>query len=219
MSSSSHSFIQVVENRLRMQHGVSVIPNLSVQQLISCNYMNEGCQGGWSIFDGFFAENVGLFAQDCYPYSGKNGQCQYQSKISTNDTDTSHWCRSNFEIAKVTKSYQVEPTETGIQKEILKNGMVDVTWSFPIYAQHFGTGILKISPDNAQAKEGADMIDELSHTSSIIGWGVDPKDGTKYWIVRNAFGQTWGENGDFKVIRGQNAFNIESFPGGYDVIL
>ena len=61
-ASSSHSFIQVVENRLRMQHGVTIIPNLSVQQLISCNYMNEGCEGGWSIFNGFFAENIGLFA-------------------------------------------------------------------------------------------------------------------------------------------------------------
>ena len=97
--------------------------------------------------------------------------------------------------------------------------MVDVTWSFPMNAQHFGTGILKISPNNVQTEKGADLVDELSHSSSIIGWGVDPKDRTKYWIVRNAFGQNWGENGDFKVLRGQNAFNIESFPGGYEVEL
>lgn len=114
----------------------------------------------------------------------------------------------------------VEPTESGIQKEILKNGMVDVTWSFPMQAQHYGSGVLKLAPETALAEKtnemNSDVVAELTQSSAIIGWGIE-KDGTKYWIVRNSFGQQFGENGDIKVLRGQNAFNIESFPGGYEV--
>lgn len=75
--------------------------------------------------------------------------------------------------------------------------------------------MLKIAPTSADMASSED----LTHSSAIIGWGVEPKDGTKYWIVRNSFGQQFGENGDIKVIRGQNAFNIESYPGGYEVDL
>lgn len=95
--------------------------------------------------NGFFAENVGLFAEECYPYTGKHGQCHYNLNLPKNVTSK---CDENREIVKVTRSYFVEPTETSIQKEIMKNGMVEVTWSYPVYAQHFGNGILKATPNN-----------------------------------------------------------------------
>lgn len=59
----------------------------------------------------------------------------------------------------------------------------------------------------------------LNHSVVITGWGVDPKTGTKYWIVRNSYGEKWGMNGDFWVRRGENDFGIESETTGYDVRL
>jgi C1A family cysteine protease len=32
----------------------------------------------------------------------------------------------------------------------------------------------------------------LNHSVVILGWGVDPKTGVKYWIVRNSYGRKWG---------------------------
>jgi hypothetical protein len=57
----------------------------------------------------------------------------------------------------------------------------------------------------------------LNHSVVIVGWGVDEKTGTKYWKVRNSYGQKWGMNGDFWVRRGENDFGIESETTGYDV--
>ena len=60
---------------------------------------------------------------------------------------------------------------------------------------------------------------ELDHTIFVLGWGVDADTGTKYWIVRNSYGDHWGMNGDFHVKRGNNDYGIESELSGYNVEL
>lgn len=72
----ANAFIQVIESRLRMKYGIFVVPDLSVQQIVSCNYMTEGCSGGWGNMNGFFAENVPLVTEGCAPYAGKEGKCK-----------------------------------------------------------------------------------------------------------------------------------------------
>jgi hypothetical protein len=47
------------------------MPELSSQYLMTCNYMNEGCDGGWSFFHGYLAENGHLVDEQCAPYLGK----------------------------------------------------------------------------------------------------------------------------------------------------
>lgn len=39
--------------------------------MMECNYMNEGCDGGWAIFNGFFAERANLVTEKCAPYHAK----------------------------------------------------------------------------------------------------------------------------------------------------
>ena len=46
-------------------------------------------------------------------------------------------------------------------------------------------------------------------TVALIGWGSE--NGKDYWIVKDAKGKDWGENGFFRIIRGVNAVGIENF--------
>ena len=43
----------------------------------------------------------------------------------------------------------------------------------------------------------------------IYGWGVDEKN-NKYWLGRNSWGSFWGDNGNFKLLKGVNNLGIEN---------
>lgn len=78
------SFTQVIESRLKLKYGKEA-PQLSAQYLMQCNYMNEGCDGGWSFFHGYMAENGHMVSEKCAPYMSrtKGLTCGQYSNCST----------------------------------------------------------------------------------------------------------------------------------------
>lgn len=83
--------------------------------LLDCNYMNEGCEGGWPHFHAYFAENGHLVSEKCAPYQAKTA--------GTSCKDYAQ-CQP---VAKVSRSYDVggaygQSSEKRMMKEILRNG-------------------------------------------------------------------------------------------------
>ena len=53
----------------------------------------------------------------------------------------------------------------------------------------------------------------MTHSTLIVGYGVyeDQTHGSvKYWIVRNSYGEKWGESGNLRLRRGRNDFGCEA---------
>ena len=45
------------------------------------------------------------------------------------------------------------------------------------------------------------------HAVKMVGWGVENK--VKYWLIANSWNEDWGENGFFRIKRGNDECGIE----------
>ena len=90
-------------------------------------------------------------------------------------------------------------TEIDIRREIYHWG--PVTSGFTVH-QDFETwdGKGVYSHDGTSAESGG-------HAIIILGWGSE--NGVLYWVVRNSWGDAWGDGGYFKMKRGTNECGIE----------
>lgn len=59
--------------------------------------------------------------------------------------------------------------------------------------------------------------DDVNHAVLAVGYGTE--NGIDYWLIKNSWGASWGDNGYFKMKRGVNMCgiaNCNSYP--YDVV-
>lgn len=166
------SFVSAVQSRLEIKYGKK-IDKLSVQFLLSCNYLNEGCDGGWPLLNSFIAEQTYLVTDKCAPYQANtdNQQC-------VNFADCAP-------VAKVSSTNFMQPLSSGsyeeraqaIQKEILRNGPVATNLFAPKYFKFYKMGVLTNDMEN-DAK-----IDEKLLQLKLIDEDDEPIDKLEQRIV------------------------------------
>ncbi|KAH0622895.1 hypothetical protein JD844_025731 [Phrynosoma platyrhinos] len=95
-------------------------------------------------------------------------------------------------------SYGVPRSEKEIMAEIYKNGPVE--GAFVVYSDFlmYKSGVYQHVSGEAVG----------GHAIRILGWGVD--NGTPYWLAANSWNTDWGENGFFRILRGEDHCGIES---------
>lgn len=175
----SNSFIQAVEGRMKLKYAHTHIdmPDLSIQFIMTCNYLTEGCDGGWAIFDGFFAEQGGIPTEKCAPYTAKTKGARC-SDFKSCEPHT--LIKSSYYV----NGYNFDPTEMQIRKEILMNGPVTTEFKADEDFQLYKSGVMvqgKREPEKDNSANYAQVLgnqisDELVQTKAKSRDGQEDDD-------------------------------------------
>lgn len=168
--------VATIEGKHKIVRGNLV--SLSEQQLIDCDYTNSGCKGGFVIRAYRWIRKIGgLTTSSAYPYKGARGKCMKRRRAAAR---IAGWrsVRSRSEVALV-NAVAGQPVAVYISASG-KN------------FQHYKKGILNGPCDTAR----------LNHAVTVVGYGRQADTGAKYWIVKNSWGTTWGQEGYILMKRG-----------------
>ncbi|KAJ0666952.1 putative fruit bromelain [Helianthus annuus] len=165
------SAVAAMEGITQLKTGKLV--SLSEQELVDCDTsgVDQGCEGGLmdNAFD-FIVNNKGLTTETNYPYKGVDGTCNSNEASNHAAAITGHEdVPANSESALL-KAVASQPVSVAI----------DASGSdFQFYSSGVFTG---------------DCGTELDHGVPAVGYGTSD-DGTKYWLVKNSWGTSWGQEG------------------------
>lgn len=161
---------------------------LSAQEIIDCAkiyhaYVN-GCNGGSELAAlGYILDN-GLSYEKDYPFTGKEGTCR--------KNETLNRYHANFTELITTKG----TNEDSLIKQLILYGPAIVS------IDHLHESFMRYSKGIYYEPDCSTDYEKTSHTVLLVGYGSE--NGENYWIVRNSYGESWGENGYFRIARNKN---------------
>ena len=153
--------------------------NLSEQELIDCSSKNHGCEGGSMDLAFEYIMNNGLCTNISYPYVSTDGICNNTCKPIVSIHNYSD-IKPNSE-KMLMRAVQHQPVSVGIQAN---------KRSFQMYK----SGIYS-DPDCGF---------ELDHGVLLVGYGYDEEYDMEYWIIKNSWSESWGEDGYIRIQRNIN---------------
>merc|ERR1719473_2253721 len=193
----AHGAVSALADRVKIARGAKGIDiNPSVQHILNCGDAGS-CHGGFAsgVYQ-WIKRNGGVSTETSQPYlacssESKEGFCPHVD-LSCSALNTARTCGSFDHEGGACTGLSHYPNITvsdygsisgsdAMMKEIFSRGPI-------------ACGIAADPLLNYNGGIVTDMDQGVDHVISVVGWGTDAKVG-KYWIVRNSWGEYWGENG------------------------
>lgn len=157
------------------------LASLSEQQFVDCSssFGNKGCNKGLMNSAFKYAKGEGIITDDKYPYQGKDGQCQ----ASPNSLKITGY-------GKVPKGSEDKLLETVCSIGPVAAALDASDEKF----KNYNDGVYFNKDCNAN---------NTNHAVLVVGYGYDETTELDYWIIKNSFGESWGQKGYGKIARNQ----------------
>lgn len=168
----------------------------SEQQLVDCDTLDAGCNGGLMEYAFEWLESNGLMAEEDYPYTGRKRTCSQDKSKFDKDLIVTGWEKLG------------DPDETWspvdedeIKEYLYEKGPLAIALNADPLQYYYG-GIIDMDASECDP-------DGMNHAVTLVGYGTE--DGVPYWFVRNSWGESWGEDGYFRMYRGKGVCGINQY--------
>jgi len=173
----------------------NALPDLSPQQVVSCDKVDSGCNGGDLPTAYKYIEGAGgLESNADYPYTsggGSNGNCKFNAKDIV--ASMKGWTYAIPPCYDACKSQDESALKTAVATYGPSSICVNAApWQF------YAKGVMKASCPGA--------YNQLDHCVQLIGYGT--MSGINYWIVKNSWAADWGEQGYIYLQIGKNLCGV-----------
>lgn len=153
--------------------------SFSEQQLVACDYVDKGCNGGFmdTAYE-WIQSHGGLCTEEDYPYTagaGLRGWCKRSCTPVENSAPSGY--------------HDVEHDETSLEKAVSKQPVAIAIEADQTAFQFYSKGVLT-----------GECGTSLNHGVLLVGYGTE--DGQDYWLIKNSWGPSWGDEGYIKIARG-----------------
>ncbi|XP_066505036.1 cathepsin O isoform X2 [Hoplias malabaricus] len=162
-----------------------MLQDLSVQQVIDCAYKSQGCSGGSTVdtLDWLKQTREMLVNETEYPYTAKTGVCQIFPK-SLGGVSVKDYAVFDF-----------SGQEERMKERLVDWGPLVVIVDATSWQDYLG-GVIQHHCSSRHA----------NHAVLIIGY--DTKGDVPFWIVRNSWGESWGDKGYVYIKMGDDVCGV-----------
>lgn len=165
---------------------------LSEQNLVDCSrtYGNHGCNGGLMDAALRYIRDNGIMSSADYPYTAKDESCKFQrSKSVTSVRGSVVLPRSN---------------------EALLRYVLAMTGPIPVAIDAGGRSFHNYKSGVYHDTSCHSSPERLNHAVLLVGYGNEA--GLDYWLIKNSWGNKWGDLGYIKMARNhRNMCGIATF--------
>merc|ERR1711970_225440 len=220
MCGSCYAFASAgeIEARIRIATNNQATPVLSTQQVVDCSPYSQGCEGGFPyLVAGKWGQDYGFVEESAYPYEGKDAKCRDPGlKEFIKDSENMDF----YDEAKFTQRYYSAMyryvggyfgncDEESMKAELFRHGPIAVGFEVLDDFRYYKEGIYRHTGLMSRINN-VTGFEETNHAVLIVGYGHCDKHNMDYWIVKNSWGDQWGEDGYFRIVRGEDNVAIES---------